>query len=115
MSTHFFKKPLVIASSLLLLCVSGLVNAESTQKGKITLYTTGWNVNSIRVQTTAPFVGTPCASIADGYITSPSDPGNAAHQAALLMAYETNKSVSFALDGCYAGRPKIIGVYVTNN
>jgi len=67
------------------------------------------------VETTAPFTGQPCATRTDGYHTDPAQPANAAHQAALLMAFQTNKSVSFTLDGCIYGNPKIIGVFVTNN
>lgn len=96
------------------ICLSGSANAANTAKGKITFYGTGWTVNSVRVKTTAPFVGQPCATRNDGYHTDPAQSGNATHQAALLMAYQNKKWVQLILEGCYAGVPKIIGVYVTD-
>lgn len=112
---NFTFRKSVLLSALLFVFLSGMSNAApvGTARGKITLFATGWNVNSFRVATSAPFTDIGCGAI-DGYIASPADPANAAHRDALLMAWQNNKFVSFVVDGCYASRPKIIGVYVTN-
>ncbi len=85
----------------------------NTQSGTITLYSTGWSADEVRVMTTAPFVANGC-SATDGYVTSPSDPGNHAHQAALLAAFIAGKNVYLTVSGCFQNRPQIIGVTVTN-
>jgi hypothetical protein len=80
--------------------------------GRITVYTTGWSSDLVRVETTATFKNVDNCPSTDGYVTSPSDPGNHTHQAALLAAFLSGKEVSLYLDGCYQGRPLIIGVLI---
>ena len=80
--------------------------------GTITSYNTGWLADSIRVTTTAPTTNPQNCPTLDGYVTSPSDPGNRASQAALLTAFVSGKSVSLVISGCYQGRPQIIGVSI---
>jgi hypothetical protein len=82
----------------------------TTQPGTITLYATGWFADQVRVETTASFVPNGCFPDTDGYITNPSDPANLAHQAALLGAFLAGKTVVLQLQGCYIGRPQILGV-----
>jgi hypothetical protein len=79
--------------------------------------TTGWTADQVRVQTTAQFVNPAGCSIQDGYLTSPSDPGNHAHQAALLAAYTSGFLVQITVSNtsCTLSRPQIIGVTVVPN
>ncbi len=114
MNKYNIKNMTLTIVAILIICLSGSINAANTAKGKITFYGTGWKVNTVRVQTTAPFVGQSCGIRTDGYHTDPAQSGNATHQAALLMAYQNKKWVQLILEGCYAGVPKIIGVYVTD-
>ncbi|MBW4619088.1 MAG: hypothetical protein KME17_06985 [Cyanosarcina radialis HA8281-LM2] len=84
----------------------------TSDPGLITAYFTGWVNASSRVVTTAPFPPNTGCTVTDGYITNPADPGNKTHQDALLMAYSTGKRVQLTVQGCYVGRPRIIGVIV---
>jgi hypothetical protein len=77
--------------------------------GVITSYNTGWSADQVRVQTSATFVANGCPTT-DGYITNPSDPGNHTHQAALLAAFMGGKPVQLWIQGCFIGRPQIVGV-----
>jgi len=85
-------------------------NAQSyVASGTVTTYQTGWSLDAVKVQTTAPFVDLGCG-LTDGYYTSPNDPGNHAHQAALLSAFMAGRPVTLVISGCYGSRPQIIGV-----
>jgi hypothetical protein len=48
----------------------------------------------------------------DGYITDPSDQGNALFNSILLTAYMANRQVSLVISGCTLDRPHIIGVNI---
>lgn len=101
--------------AIVLLAYSALALAGGlSPSGTITSYNVGWSADQVRVTTTVSPIYNPdgCTS-ADGYITSPSDPGNHAYQAALLAAYVAGKSVTLQVSGCFIGRPQIVGVNVS--
>lgn len=101
-------------------CAAGAMEPASAQasaqSGTITSYITGWSADQVKVETTAPFVNPAGCPDMDGYTTSPSDPGNHAHQAALLAAFVSGIPVVIWVSNttCYAGRPEIIGVGMGN-
>lgn len=106
-----------LAVVLFLTGLASSVHAQqATSSGTITLYTTGWLADQVRVQTTAPFINPANCSATDGYITSASDPGNHTHQAALLGAYLSGKTVQITVSNtaCVLNRPQIIGVTIIN-
>ncbi len=80
--------------------------------GTIIAYRTGWYFDQIHVTTTAPIVNPSGCANADGYMTSPTDSGNKAHQAAILTAFTAGFQIKIVVEGCVEGRPKIIGTHI---
>ena len=86
---------------------------EESPKGKITGYYTGWRVDAVRVTLEGTSYTEGNCIHKDGYMTLESDnAGYKSHASALLAAYMSGKPVSVILEGCAAGRPKIIGVSI---
>src|SRR2546427_12933983 len=85
--------------SPVLLCslVSAAFAQTTTGAGVITSYNTGWSSDQVRVTTTAPFSNPSSCTTPDGYVTNPADPGNHAHQAALLSAFLAGKTVQLVI------------------
>lgn len=94
--------------------VAAVANAavNGTPTGTITFLTSGWSANSMRVQLSAPFFNPEGCPAFDGYITDPADPGTNLYHSILQGAFLSGKSVWLTISGCFAGRPKIIGVNV---
>jgi len=110
----------VLTKVAVFLFAAGLASSAHAQQwsaaGTITFYTTGFLADQVRVQTTAPFINPANCPTTDGYITNPSDSGNHTHQAALLGAYLSGKTVQIVVSttACYLGRPQIIAVTIIN-
>lgn len=110
-------KTIAIFTTLLFVATSVPTTASAavnvTTTGRITLLTSGWASNSMRVQTDGAFSNPEACPVTDGYVTDPSDPGTALYHSILLGAFLAGKPVSLFISGCFASRPKIIGVTVT--
>jgi hypothetical protein len=110
-------KMIAVFTTLLFTATSMATTANAavnfTNTGRITFLTSGWAVNSMRVQTDAAFNNPDACPIVDGYITDPSDAGTPLYHSILLGAFLSGKPISLAISGCAFGRPKIIGVTVT--
>jgi hypothetical protein len=111
-----FKRVLLVASILVAVPITpAQAPPVGTAWGFITTYIVGQSANQVRVQTTAPnLLNNNGCPTEDGYITNPSDPGNAAYQAALLGGYLSGKQVQLWVQGCYLGRPQIVIVGLQN-
>jgi hypothetical protein len=110
-------KAIAVFTTLLFVATSVPTSANAavnqTNTGRITFLTSGWAMNSMRVQTDAAFNNPEACPSADGYITDPSDTGTPLYHSILLGAFLAGKPVSLTISGCFSGRPKIIGVNVT--
>ncbi|WP_138918552.1 hypothetical protein [Nitrospirillum viridazoti] len=93
---------------------SGVAQAtiQTTPWVHLNFYSTGWTDATIRVNSREAFFNPENCSSPDGYIVSPSLPGNTNFASALLTAYTTGDQVQLVIDGCYNSRPNIIGVYI---
>ncbi|WP_196137447.1 hypothetical protein [Aliikangiella sp. G2MR2-5] len=90
-----------------------LLAAETSVKGKITGYYTGWGSDTVRVRIEGATYAESDCPVKDGYMTSESDnKGFKTHTSALLAAYMSGKSVSIVVEGCVNSRPRIWGVYI---
>lgn len=110
-------KTIAVFTTLLFVATSMAATANAavnwTNTGRITFLTSGWGINSMRVQTDAAFNNPEACPIVDGYITDPSDAGTPLYHSILLGAFLAGKPVSLTISGCSLGRPKIVGVTVT--
>ena len=86
----------------------------SSAFGNIVYIGSGWNTDSMYVKTTATFVQTTNCGNQDFYQTDPASADNLVHQSMILTALLANKQILVTVNGCYGGRPKIIGIQVLN-
>ena|SRR5438105_11431940 len=105
-----------------------------TDFGRILGLETGWNNDQMAVKLERPpeqqfvnshecfgvFVTHPCGArlenyklvVADHYALNPQDPGVKVHEAVLLSAFLTGRTVRLVIQGCIYDLPKIIGVNI---
>lgn len=84
-----------------------------TAVGHINFLTSGFSSNSMRVTLDVPFSNPEGCAATDGYITDPADSGAPLFHSIMLAAFLSGKPVSLVISGCFATRPKIIGVTAT--
>lgn len=94
------------------LATSARAAAVETSQGYITGYFAGWSAPQVRVSSDFTFANPEGCTNTDGYMTDPANAGTELFNATLLTAFSTHRKISLVIDGCYAGRPKIVGVYI---
>lgn len=72
----------------------------------------GWGENSVRVRFDTAFTNPGGCPSSDGYLTDPSQTGTSLFNSMLISAHLAGRPVALTIEGCYVGRPKIIGVQV---
>lgn len=82
--------------------------------GRIGGFETGWSEDTMAVFMAAnvPFINPGKCRVTNSYALDPSEPGNHAHEAALMGAYFNGKSVRLLINGCVYDKPRIIAVGV---
>jgi hypothetical protein len=86
--------------------------AQGVVTGNIITLSEGWNQPILRLVLDAPFVNPDSCPSTDGYIVADTLPANSQITAMAISAYSMKQRVTLILDGCYQGRPNVIGFLV---
>lgn len=105
----------ILAFALLTLAAPAI--AQTMRSATITMSRTGWNFDSFAVVTAEPISNPANCPTPDGYISEKSQPGYSTYYAAALTAYIARRRVVIVAHNSecgFAGRPKLIGINLTN-
>jgi hypothetical protein len=93
---------------------SSTVHATPSESasGAITHFISGWHDNSVTVQLNIPHYNPKNCPLSDGYATDPASGGTTLFNSVLLTAVMGQKQVRLVVDGCFSGRPRIVGVRI---
>jgi len=93
--------------------VPATASPATTEAALIDHLSGGWVDAQLRVTlANVPLSNPDSCPAADGYITSPADPGSELFNSMLLSAYLSSRRVVLTIAGCIVGRPRIIAVSI---
>ena len=116
MGSYLRNRSLKFVAFAVLMLMTGPAKAVTpTDFGYITTVIGGLVTPIARVQTTATYINPDSCTSTDGYVTSDQDSGVNWLNSMLLSAYMGHRQVRLIIDGCWLGRPHIIGVEISPN
>jgi len=86
--------------------------AQATPWATVAAIQDGWVVDRMLVFHNDPNMTNPdiCPIVTNGYIIKETDPVRKTSYDMLIAAIANSRQVSFVIDGCFAGRPRIVSV-----
>jgi len=95
--------------------VTAVLAAQQVSSVSITRIRTGWNADSFAIETNQAISNPANCPTSDAYLSDSSQPGYKTYYAATLTAFSLGKPVAVIISDteCLAGRPKILGIYLS--
>lgn len=91
---------------------SAVATPASTPEGKITALSGGWTDPNLRIYVNVPVHNPEGCTNTTSYVIAASLPANQQLTAMALTAYSMDSKVSFAIDGCAYGSPRVIAITI---
>ncbi|TIP86894.1 MAG: hypothetical protein E5X63_10575 [Mesorhizobium sp.] len=110
----FFVGLSLAGTGILASAVAANAAPQWTSWGQVTQIEAGWAVDAAAIRHSSAGVVNPsgCSTTDYGYMTSPEDTGHNWFHAVALSALVSGKPVALLIDGCFAGKPRIISIKI---